>query len=402
MAMVSVLQQKAFLIRIILMKIMRKLQNFFEIDKANTRNTNMRSRKKYMLFCIFFCLAGLTLYAQEPRESETLTEQEPQKTEPAGFDEPVRVSAWKIIPHYYGLPVSVQLGRFYREENFSIFPNIGFSLIAGDSTLLNSSAGVSIRKKTVLFDAAAVYGLFPFTMNKPPAEQVAYGVSSFGFAFPKVTVTFPFQAGRQRRNRIAAAAETEPQVVTELSGGIRAEFFLADFGFFRSAGRAAMQYYWIAQGNFHYYTMITEIPASFHLYYVDFAFMYSFFHTRTVHYGNTAPDYRYDVERPQSGLTGRESFKAAVRYCDIHLFSAEFRWYPARLGAETNGFFISFFADAGIGITAAQKRNLLLEYGGGIGYTLYDSVPLTFQAGVNQDMQPVFYLSVVSRLSHRP
>ncbi|MGP1455684.1 MAG: hypothetical protein ACTTJ7_08010 [Treponema sp.] len=34
--------------------------------------------------------------------------------------------------------------------------------------------------------------------------------------------------------------------------------------------------------------------------------------------------------------------------------------------------------------------------------TLFGSVPFTFQAGVNQDGQPVFFLSAVSRLSHRP
>ena len=357
--------------------------------------------KKFVLFCVFFW-SGIAVYAQtQLHERETPVGEQMHKTEPADFDEPVRISTWKIVSHY-GLPVSVRFGRFYRKENVSIFPHIGLSLFAGDSFLLNSSIGVSIRKDAFLYDAAAVYGLFPFTMDKPPAAQVAYGVTWFGFALPKVKVTIPLQAGRQWRERIVSDSTPERELVTELSGGIRTEFFLADLGFFKSTGIAAMQYHWIAQGNFHYYTLKAELPASFHLYYVDLAFMYSFFHAMAVQYGNNAPTRRYDVGRPQSRLTGRESFKAASRYCDIHLFGSEFRWYPMRLGADTNGFFLSLFTDAGIGITAKQKRNFLLECGGGLGYNLYDSVPLTFQVGFNQKMQPVFYLNGVSRLSHRP
>ena len=101
-------------------------------------------------------------------------------------------------------------------------------------------------------------------------------------------------------------------------------------------------------------------------------------------------------------MTGRSAFKPQPLFKDMHLFSAEFRWYPARLTAQTNGFFLSLFADAGLGITAKRKRAFLYEAGGGLGYNLYDSVPLTFQVGFNQKLQPVFYLSFVSRLAHRP
>jgi len=333
--------------------------------------------------------------------------QEPQTSEAAdrSHDVPVRISAFKIVSQYYGLPLSVRFGWFYRNGDFSLFPNTGFSFSVTDTPVLNASAGFALQKNAFFCNAYAAYDMLPFTMHKTGAEQIVYGTGALGFTLPRIKITFPLFAGRQRKTEITdnpAASAPEHSIVTGLSAGVKLDFFLADLGFFKSFGAMSLRYHWIPQAAFHYYTFTADIPAIFRLYYTDLAFMYSLFHTSAVQYGNTAPRRRYEIGTPQSAVTGRSSFKPLPKYTDIHLFSSEFRWYPARITAQTNGFFLSLFADAGVGISERQKRALLLEFGGGLGYNLYDSVPLTFQAGVNQNMQPVFYLSVVSRLSERP
>ena len=316
----------------------------------------------------------------------------------------VKVSAFKIISQYYGLPLSVRFGWFYRKEDFSVFPNAGFSFSVADTPVLDTSVGLALRKKSFFWSGYAVYDIVPFAMHKKAADQAVYGITSFGFRFPGIKVTMPLVAGRLRKNEIIGdewSTVTAPTVITQVSAGLQLDFFLTDLGFFKSTGTAAFYYHWIPKAAFHYYTVSVAIPASFHLYYVDIAFMYSLFHTSTVQYGKAAPFRRYAIGQTQSGMTGRSTFKTQALFKDMHLFSAEFRWYPVRITAQTNGFFLSLFADVGFGITERRKGSLLYEAGGGLGYNLYDSVPLTFQVGFNQKMQPVFYLSVVSRLSHR-
>ena len=52
----------------------------------------------------------------------------------------VKVSAFKIIAQYYGLPLSVRFGWFYRKEDFSVFPNAGFSFSVADTSIENIGA----------------------------------------------------------------------------------------------------------------------------------------------------------------------------------------------------------------------------------------------------------------------
>lgn len=374
------------------------------------------------MYCAFYMLlfAGITGYAQPASavsvsdnntaaiyagdEPEKLEEKKSGDSANSPLDIPVKVSSFKIVPKYYSLPLSIQFGWFYRKEDLSVFPNVGFSFsIVDDTPVLDTLLGAEIQKKSFLWRSYAVYGLVPFTMHKKSADQIGYGITSFGFIFPRLKLILPMRAGRLRKNEIIGNGEnstTQLTVVTQFSAGLQLYFFIADFGFFKSTGALDLYWHWIPQAGFHYYTFSTTIPASFYLYYVDIAFMYSLYHTSTIQYGKTVPMHRYAIGKKQSSMTGRISFKPEALFKDLHLFSAEFRWYPARITAQTNGFFLSLFADVGFGITERRKSLLLYEFGGGIGCNFYDNVPLTFQVGVNQKMQPVFYLSVISRLSH--
>lgn len=415
--------------------------------KKMIRNIS-REMQRYCVLCLLLC-AGVTGYAQSAQDTSAVSASVVSKTDNAVADHTVaasgiatgetpdgntgagehstdtadnpgntasgtsanvpldfhiKVSAFKIISQYYGLPLSVRFGWFYRKEDFSVFPNAGFSFSVADTPVLDTSVGLALQKKSFFWSGYAVYDIVPFAMHKKAADQAVYGITSFGFNFPRIKVTMPLVAGRLRKNEIIGDewnTVTAPTVVTQVSAGLQLDFFLTDLGFFKSTGTAAFYYHWIPKAAFHYYTVSAAIPASFHLYYVDIAFMYSLFHTSTVQYGKAAPFRRYAIGQTQSGMTGRSTFKTQALFKDMHLFSAEFRWYPARITAQTNSFFLSLFADVGFGITERRKGSLFYEAGGGLGYNLYDSVPLTFQVGFNQKLQPVFYLSVVSRLSHR-
>lgn len=71
-------------------------------------------------------------------------------------------------------------------------------------------------------------------------------------------------------------------------------------------------------------------------------------------------------------------------------------------GSMQTAFFLLLFADAGFGITKENKMRPIAEYGLGIGYNLLDNIPFTFQAGLNQSLEPVFFLGIVSMIIHIP
>ena len=372
------------------------------------------------MFFVFLC-AEINGYAQSPSSIYTsdnssmavYAEDEAENNEEKNSgdsgnhvpDIPIKVSSFKIVPKYYSLPLSAQFGWFYRKEDLSVFPNAGFSFsIADDGTpVLDTLLGAEIQKKSFFWNGYTVYGLVPFTVHKKNADQAGYGITSFGFTFPRIKLVLPLIAGRVRKNAIIENEDklsVRPEIVTQFSAGVQLYFFIADFGFFKSTGGADFYYHWIPQAGFRYYTFSAAVPVSFYLYHVDIAFMYSLYHTSAIQYGETLPPHRYAIGKKQSSMSGRSSFKPETLFKDIHLLSAEFRWYPARITAQTNVFFLSFFAEVGFGMTEQCNHSLLYEFGGGLGCNIYDNVPLTFQAGVNQKMQPVFYISIISRLSH--
>lgn len=367
-----------------------------------------------IVFSLLFTVVS-TVYAQEPESHEGISESNDfSETERGGkeagrfSDFPVRISTFTIESQYYGFPLSIKAGWLYRQEDFSIFPHAGLSFTDEGGLALNTVAGFSLRNGNFFYDAHACYALLPFTMTKKAEEQIVYGTSTIGFTAAHMRISFPFTAGRQKKIEIGTkeASAREPvrtaRVVTSFSSGIQLDFFLADYGFFKTTATAAAAYHWIPQDNFRYYTLNFNIPATFYLYAADIAFMYSLFHTGTVQTGSTAPLRCYEIEKPQHAITRRLSFKSASKYSQLHIFGTEWRYYPIRFSVPSNGFFISAFLDTGIGIKAQKKYSFLWECGGGIGYALYNTVPFTFQVGINQDKQPVFFLSVVSRLSHRP
>lgn len=317
----------------------------------------------------------------------------------------IKISKFKFDARYYGLPLTGRMGWFYRKDDFSIYPNTALSFFLNDGPVLNTSAGFVLQKKYFTWAADAVYDIVPFTMNKPIAEQSFYGTNHFLFTVHGVKIAFPTIAGRRRRTAIdtvSGQAEYKKTIVTEITQGIRCSFFLTDIGFFKSTGDASLEIDWIPKANFADYRIRATVLASFFLYHTDIVFSYSLFKTDYLKLNKIGVKQKYEIAKTQELLTSRSSFKPQTGFTQMHVFGTEMRWYPVRLKTQSNGFFLSVFTDIGFGFTKENKIALIAEYGLGGGYTLLDSVPFTFQVGLNQKLQPVFYLGVVSRLTHLP
>lgn len=372
--------------------------------------------KKYI--CLFFIFTALGLLAQNniaSENSEADNENSVLKNigENGGADEfstikefPVVISKFNVQAKYYGLPLSVRMGMFYRKNDISVFPNFGFSFFLDGGVVLNTSAGFIFQKNFFTWDVNSVYDILPFTMNKAASEQIFYGTNNLIFNISAVKISFPFRAGKRLmtalKGNLYSGQTEEIKTVVQLSQGIKLDFFISDIGYFKSTGSVSFFTDWIPKDNFFNYSVYFELPATFHLYYVDLAFMYSFFNSGKINFANIKTAKEYEIKKNQAVLTGRSSFKKLKKYSSIHLFGSELRWYAARTGVNTSGFFLSLFADIGFGTTSINKKSLIAEYGAGAGWTLFDNVPFTFQAGLNQDTQPVFFLGVVSRIASRP
>ncbi|MGP1415096.1 MAG: hypothetical protein ACTTJ6_04055 [Treponema sp.] len=360
--------------------------------------------RKLFFISLFFTLA---VCIQALETEDTIEKEERLPTFP------INISKFQIQAQYYGLPLAVKFGYFYRKSNMSIFPNLGFSLFRDENISINASTGITLQKSFFSWQLDGLYDIIPFTMNKEAKDQMFYAVNIFSFNIHGAKLSAITRAGNKRR----FLSSNELSVANfEFSQGIHLDYFLIDLGYFKSTLSFNFAVDWVPKTNFLDYRIKFDFPNTFNLYYVDIAFMYSFYNSASLNNESLKAKENYIIEKKQSLITGRDSFKSEIGYSQLHLFGMEFRWYPTRihdkgnkfsdvskpynLVAKTNGFFVSLFADSGFAITAQSKYNFIGEYGLGFGYTLFDCVPFTFQVGINQNATPVFFLGVVSRMTH--
>lgn len=354
----------------------------------------MRIIRFFPAFLLFFASLFPPLFAEEMDEKEK--------------DDSVKdfgVSSFHYEAQYYGLPLSFSVGYLYRKNDFVLFPSVATSFnVSSTSPLLDIRGGFVLQQKFFRLSSYAVYDILPFTMNKDAGEQSVYNESIFSFTLRRLTLSFPFYAGRRAR---FLREDTQDEryirrIVNEITMGVGMDFFLLDTGIFKSTGTSSLFVNYVSGGNFWDYGARADLLGTLYLYPFEAAFMYSFFHADVLKVKGREATEVYETGAAQSFLTGMVSFKNERRYNTLHFVKTELRFYPARFKLQANGFFFSLFLNTGLGITREGKSHFLYEAGGGIGYTLFDSVPFTFQAGINQDMRAVFFIGVVSTLTHRP
>ncbi|UTC66709.1 MULTISPECIES: hypothetical protein [unclassified Treponema] len=341
------------------------------------------------ILCFVFCFMMIAGFSQDKEVKKN------------NEDDFIKISKFNILPHYFGFPLSVKFGWLHRENNVSVFPNAGIFFSADNGPAVSSSIGMFVQKDFFKWNINAFYDFVPFTMHKKVSDQIFYARNDFIFVINKLKISFPARVGRRNVNEIKfknSQNELKPKTVTELSQGIRFDVFLADLGYFKATTSFSFFTDWIPESRFINYRLKFELPVTFKLYYVDVGFVYTFYNTDRIKSKNVNTITDYEIEKSQESMTRRFSFKDVKKYSSMHIWGTELRWYAARTGVSSNGFFISAFADAGFGSNETKKLNLIAEFGLGAGYTLFDNVPFTFQAGVNQDFKPVFFLGVVSRI----
>ena len=342
------------------------------------------------ILCLIFCFMMTAAFSQNKEELKKTNE-----------EEYLKISKFNILPHYFGFPLSVEFGWLYRQDNFSVFPNTGIFFSADNGPAISSSIGMFVQKDFFKWDINAFYYFVPFTMNKKASDQIFYARNDFIFVINRLKISFPASVGRKLVNEIkftGSQKELHPKIVTEISQGIRFDIYLADLGYLKATTSFSFFTDWIPESRFVNYRLKFDLPVSFKLYYVDVGFVYTFYNTDRINSKNINAAADYQIEKSQEAMTRRFSFKDVQRYSSMHIWGTEIRWYAARTGVNSNGFFISAFADAGFGSNEVKNVNLIAEFGLGAGYTLFDNVPFTFQAGFNQDLKPVFFLGVVSRI----
>ena len=346
------------------------------------------------ILCLFFCFMMTAGFSQDfSRDTENVKKN--------NEEESLNISKFNIRPHYFGFPLSVKFEWLYRQDNFSVFPNTGIFFSADNGPAISSSIGMFVQKDFFKWDINAFYDFVPFTMNKKVPDQIFYARNDFIFVINRLKISFPARVGRRLVNEIkftGSQKELHPKTVTEISQGIRFDIYLADLGYLKATTSFSFFTDWIPESRFVNYRLKFDLPVSFKLYYVDVGFVYTFYNTDRINSKNINAAADYQIEKSQEAMTRRFSFKDVQKYSSMHIWGTELRWYAARTGVNSNGFFISAFADAGFGSNEVKNVNLIAEFGLGAGYTLFDNVPFTFQAGFNQDLKPVFFLGVVSRI----
>lgn len=85
----------------------------------------------------------------------------------------------------------------------------------------------------------------------------------------------------------------------------------------------------------------------------------------------------------------------------VYYIENETRYYPKRHTNFTSNFFISYFANVGIGLYN-NDYDILWQSGLGIGYFFYNCMPLTMQMGVDNNLRPILYVNIMSKLNHLP
>lgn len=307
---------------------------------------------------------------------------------------------------YYELPLQLKIGWLYRYNTFSIFPNTGIRFSVDDTPIIGISAGFALHKGIFSWSADVFYNVFPFTLTQSFNNQLIFLENNFSIAFLGGNIIFPSFAGKKvvsSNIKQGNSSEEKRTTATVLEQGVGFNIFLTDVGFFKSTAFALFSIESVPADKFFSYTVRFDVPATFSLYYVDIALMYQFLHSDELIFDGIKASVQYNTGNKWSSITGRTTFPSEnTLYKTINSVELELRWYMLRHFIANSNFFISVFSQVGCGMSDMQSLSLLYEYGMGLGYTLYDSVPFTFQLAFDKDFKPSFYLSVVSKIAHRP
>lgn len=298
---------------------------------------------------------------------------------------------------FYGMPQRLQTGIFYRKNDFSVYPNVGVFFDSDDYQKLGFSIGNELQYKAFTWSSDIFYDIYPFTVTQPLDEQIVSFENNFIVSFPGGSIEFPNTLARKK---MLLKGSDETPVESIINQGVGLNLFLLDHGFLRSSAATLFTLKTVPEKQFFSYEIEFAVPLTFSFYYVDIGIIYEFIHSDELKTKNK-PLANYETGNEWEAISGRFSlYPINIRFKTLQAFELEFRWFALRHFLPDQSYFLSLFAQVGWGFEKNNSSTLMYEYGAGFGYILFDVVPFTFQAGVDKNFNPVFKLSVVSKIIH--
>jgi hypothetical protein len=316
-------------------------------------------------------------------------------------EENFEAAEFKSEAQYYGPPLLIRGGYFYRKNNFSVFPNAGAGFAPSDIISGDVFSSLALTYGNLKLEPSFHYELFSSDIREKDERQIYYAQNKIEYGFKAGGAFLLTKYGKKRWNEYQGEEISALQILDTLDLGIGLHLFLFDSGLFRGDIKSFVSYNHIPGSRFNSYDIRIDVPVTLSLYYADIGVIYTNYYTDALDFYRGESGGEYVIEKTYSYITGRYGFPGSKsRYKLINSLELENRWYFLRGLSPASNVFVSVFGGLGFGIDRAGSPALLGQAGFGVGYMLFDCAPFTFQAGFDTGRNPVFYLGVVSRISH--
>ena len=299
--------------------------------------------------------------------------------------------------NYYGLPLEGKFGYKFRKNNFSFSPYSGVVFDVKDSYSLNAIAGIDFIYRNFQLQNRVYYELLPsFTKNN--YNFVTYQIAP-AYTNDLFSIKLPVSYGHKKFYKTDNTSFNEDF----FSGKAEFNTHLIDNGIVRVTGFFEIEEISIFNKQINYYNVFFSLPCTFYLSTFDFGIKYDFSLAHELSFENINPTEEVRISFPYSKITKRFAFAGEENNNEIiHSLEFEQRFYPFRGKNLSSNFFLSLFENIGFSLKTDGDWKILYQYGLGLGYNLYDSVPFTMQLGLNQDNRFILFIGVISNINHRP
>lgn len=299
--------------------------------------------------------------------------------------------------NYYGLPLEGKFGYKFRKNNFSFSPYSGVVFDVKDSYSLNAIAGIDFVYRSFQLENRVYYELLPsFTKNN--YNFVTYQIAP-AYTNDLFSIKLPVSYGHKKFYKTDNTSFNGDF----FSSKAMLNTHLIDNGIVRVTGFFEIEEISIFNRQINYYNVLFSLPCTFYLSAFDFGIKYDFSLAHELSFENINPTEEVRISFPYSKITKRFAFAGEENNNEIiHSLEFEQRFYPFRGKNLSSNFFLSLFENIGFSLKTDGDWKILYQYGLGLGYNLYDSVPFTMQLGLNQDNRFILFIGVISNINHRP
>lgn len=299
--------------------------------------------------------------------------------------------------NYYGLPLEGKFGYKFRKNNFSFSPYSGVVFDVKDSYSLNAIAGIDFIYRNFQLQNRVYYELLPsFTKNN--YNFVTYQIAP-AYTNDLFSIKLPVSYGHKKFYKTDNTSFNGDF----FSSKAMLNTHLIDNGIVRVTGFFEIEEISIFNRQINYYNVLFSLPCTFYLSAFDFGIKYDFSLAHELSFENINPTEEVRISFPYSKITKRFAFAGEENNNEIiHSLEFEQRFYPFRGKNLSSNFFLSLFENIGFSLKTDGDWKILYQYGLGLGYNLYDSVPFTMQLGLNQDNRFILFIGVISNINHRP